>query len=180
MEKKQSLPDGQLNKQNKAIKVISMFIALLIMGIIIIVYVFAFSSSLTAAIFSGNVFMVEMILKKDKSAINRYDSLNINAPIHLAAGGNNIQITKLLINNGANVNLMERDEGYYPVHIAIDNNNPEMLRLLLDSGANPNARIGNSGKTAEEYAKSKGRTELAEIIASRKAKKGGIPGKEKE
>jgi hypothetical protein len=123
------------------------------------------------AVITGNKSLVEQALKFDKSGINEYSGLG-NTVIIYAMDGKNTEIIKLLADNGANLNLMELDEGRYPLHLAIEKNDSRMIELLLECGADPYLRIGGYGKTPEEYAIKMGRPELAKQILDWKQKNG--------
>ncbi len=47
--------------------------------------------------------------------------------------------------NGANVDEVDKYRGYTPLHLAAKSANEEVLTLLLENGASPNAR-GNKPK----------------------------------
>ena len=60
-------------------------------------------------------------------------------PLHCLArqgGQDHIEITEILLNNGANVNQVD-EQGDSPLHTAIYNGNLLMAMLLLRHGANP-------------------------------------------
>jgi len=73
-------------------------------------------------------------LKKDKW-INLCDE---PSPIYIASQeGIKIEIIKILIENGANINLCDRD-GYSPIYFASHNGNIEIIKILIENGANIN------------------------------------------
>lgn len=83
---------------------------------------------------------------------------NINArcitgetPLHIACNLQLTDIVKLLINNGANVDLQDYNNEVSPLHYCVHLNNPELVGLLLKHGAQPNIQdvVGN---TALHYA----------------------------
>lgn len=59
----------------------------------------------------------------------------------------NIDIVKLLINNGANINVHEKQFGFTPLIYTITLQKIDMLKLLLDNGADINIQ-DNIGSTA--------------------------------
>ena len=67
-------------------------------------------------------------------------------PIHAAAAAAQIEVTRALIEHGADVNARQQD-GYTPLHEAAGSGKIEFARLFLDHGADINARA-DSGKTA--------------------------------
>lgn len=66
-------------------------------------------------------------------------------PIHAAAASAQIDITRTLLERGADVNAKQQ-EGYTPLHEAASSGKLEFARLFLDHGADINART-DSGKT---------------------------------
>jgi len=84
-------------------------------------------------------------------------------PIHSAAAGNHTDIVKLLVTNGANVNVKQQ-AGVTPLHSAAQNGNPDMLILLLEHGADTQVRM-EGGKLPADLAREKGFAEIAEILS---------------
>jgi ankyrin repeat protein len=59
--------------------------------------------------------------------------------LHLAAAEGELELVKLLIEKGADVNMKATDEyPWSPLHLAVDN--PKVLQLLLENKANPASR----------------------------------------
>lgn len=52
----------------------------------------------------------------------------------IAVSGQKYEIAKILIENGADVNIANKN-GQIPLHYAASRNNLEMLKLLLDNGS---------------------------------------------
>ena len=65
---------------------------------------------------------------------------------HIAAASGNLEIIRLLIRSGADVNVRVRS-GKTPLHAAAAKNNLEICKLLVAAGADANAK-DNSGQTA--------------------------------
>ena len=84
-------------------------------------------------------------------------------PIHSAAAGSYTDILRMLIDNGAIVNVKQQ-AGATPLHSAAQNGNLEMLILLLEHGAEVNSRM-EGGKLPADLAREKGFTEIAEILS---------------
>ncbi len=84
-------------------------------------------------------------------------------PLHSAVAGNFSGISKMLIENGAEVNVIQ-NSGLTPLHSAAQNGNIELIILLLEKGAKVNIRM-EGGKLASDLAKEKGYTEIAEILS---------------
>jgi len=67
-------------------------------------------------------------------------------PLQSAAAAQEVEIARLLIKRGANVNASQVEGGFTPLHSAAANGNVEFARLLLESGADLNPRMSD-GKT---------------------------------
>ncbi|WP_214070004.1 ankyrin repeat domain-containing protein [Mucilaginibacter sp. dw_454] len=83
-------------------------------------------------------------------------------PLHSAAAGSYNNIARMLIENGAQVNIKQQ-AGATPLHSAAQTGNLELLILLLENGAEVNARM-EGGKLPADLAREKGFNEIAEIL----------------
>ena len=70
-------------------------------------------------------------------------------PFFYAVTGRNKEIIELLLSNGVDVNLKNRN-GSSPLELAIILNEPEIVKLLIDGGANVNV-INHRGSTPLDY-----------------------------
>lgn len=86
------------------------------------------------------------------------------APIHAAAAARQIEIVKMLVENGADVNAKQQ-QGFVPLHAAAQNGDAEMTKLLLDHGADAKARSDN-GQTALDLAMLQGHAKAVELLES--------------
>ena len=84
-------------------------------------------------------------------------------PIHSAAAANYTMIAKMLLEAGADTNVVQMS-GATPLHSAAHNGNVELLIVLLEAGANVNAKM-EDGKTAADKAFEKGFVEIAKILS---------------
>ncbi len=84
-------------------------------------------------------------------------------PIHSAAAGSYNDIARMLIENGAQVNVKQQ-AGATPLHSAAQNGNLELLIMLLENGAQTDIRM-EGGKLPADLAKEKGFEEIAEILS---------------
>lgn len=84
-------------------------------------------------------------------------------PIHSAAAGNYTDIARMLVDNGAKVNVKQQ-AGATPLHTAAQNGNLDLLVLFLEHGAETNARM-EGGKLPADLAREKGFKEIAEILS---------------
>ncbi|WP_342255471.1 ankyrin repeat domain-containing protein [Spiroplasma endosymbiont of Poecilobothrus nobilitatus] len=115
----------------------------------------SFISPLHYAIIKNKKEMIKVLLKskKIKNNINNKSYLNIGC-LHWASLNlkniNNLEITKLLIDNGADVNLQD-ENGTTPIYYAISTDNIEIVKLLIDNGADVK-NINKNGLTPLYYA----------------------------
>jgi ankyrin repeat protein len=72
------------------------------------------------------------------------------APIHSAAAGRNLELARLLLENDATVDAVQRG-GYTALHAAVQNEQLDMIELLLKHGADPE-KVNDSGVTPRDLA----------------------------
>lgn len=90
------------------------------------------SPSLINAIQMGRVSRIRRLLNSGNINIHERDR-NQNTPLHIAADEENFEIVKLLVENGANVNL-ENIYGETPYYLTHNN---DIRAYLVANGANP-------------------------------------------
>jgi ankyrin repeat protein len=74
-------------------------------------------------------------------------------PLHSSVAARNIQITSVLLENGANVDAKQQAD-YTPLHHAVQNGDLEMVKLLLKYNPDRGAKTAD-GKTAAALASEK-------------------------
>ena len=75
-----------------------------------------------------------------------------------------IDVAKLLVRHGANVNFFD-EHGFSPLHQSVGENHPGLASFLLESGADVNAQVRADGNcTALHTAASYGRRECARVL----------------
>jgi len=84
-------------------------------------------------------------------------------PIHSAVAANYTMIAKMLLEAGADINVVQMS-GATPLHSAAHNGNIELLIVLLEAGANVNAKM-EDGKTPADKAFEKGFVDIAKILS---------------
>lgn len=87
-------------------------------------------------------------------------------PLMLAIDNKNLEISKMLIDKNAEVNLRDRKKGFTPLLRAVFANSPEAVKLILDKNVNPtyNVILDNKHVTALDIAKNKQFKEVAQLI----------------
>ena len=97
-------------------------------------------NDLTRAIKYGVTDQVEYLLSKSKN-IDALDN-NGDTALALAIKENNVNLVKMIINKGANINIISfinnYSDEYSPLMIASKNGNKEIVNLLIKNGANVN------------------------------------------
>jgi uncharacterized protein len=92
-----------------------------------------------------------------------------NQPLHAAAAGRHVEVCRLLLAAGADVNATQRG-GYTPLHEAAQHGDDEMVELFLSAGADPTIAVEGGG-TAADLAEAAGHADVArrlrEVAASR-------------
>jgi len=95
----------------------------------------------------GDIILAQTLLSSIK---NLEFKINNCTPLYIAAGKNKINVVKLLIKNGCNINSINGDKLATPLHVASINDYYEIVELLLDAGADIKA-IAMDGNTALHY-----------------------------
>ena len=103
-----------------------------------------------------------LVLKGADVNLSSNNGFNV-FPLHSAAAGNYTDIARLLVENGAQVNVMQQ-AGSTPLHSAAQHGNLELLILLLEYGAEVNIRM-EGGKLAADLAREKGFEEIADALS---------------
>jgi ankyrin repeat protein len=89
--------------------------------------------------------------------------------LHYTVWPSNADMTKVLLEKGANPNIVERTEGRTPLHYAALRGEKPQAEMLLAHGANVNAKDWY-GKTPLSLAKENGHTEIVELLRKHGAK----------
>ena len=85
-----------------------------------------------------------------------------NQPLHAAAAGRHIEVCRVLLAAGADVNAAQHG-GYTPLHEAAQHGDAEMTELFLSAGADPSL-LTDAGETAADTAAAAGHADLADRI----------------
>lgn len=105
-----------------------------------------------------------LLLNKANPNIHSQNGQHI-FPLHTALSNNNSNISKMLIEAGAEVNIVQH-LGQTPIHLAAFHGNIDMIIILLEQGANISS-LTEAGESAADMASKKGFREIAEILQIR-------------
>lgn len=92
------------------------------------------SSPLYWAVRYGFKEMVELLITEGKADVHQQRKLGLFSPIVLASALGHAEITEVLLQNGANVNI-KVSSGFTPLHYAAMEGNTETARVLIRQGA---------------------------------------------
>jgi hypothetical protein len=115
-----------------------------------------------------NLFYLAEILIKAGADVNiagrdkEVAMLNDWTALHLAVDDNNLQITQLLINNGANLDVS--NTGITALRTAAHRGNLTIVRALLDAEADRTI-VDNQGLTALDIARSNGNPAIIDLLS---------------
>jgi ankyrin repeat protein len=105
---------------------------------------FKYVNLVTYALICGNVELLELLIIKGADFnVNKPDYNYGDIPIRYAIQGNFVDLLKFLIDNGADVNLVEHVRGNTPLFYTTNVTDPRIIRLLLKNGADVNHRNDN-------------------------------------
>ena len=96
--------------------------------------------------------------------------------LHLAARQGHLEISRLLLQKGADPNRRQDTTGRTPLHVSVERRHQEVARLLLEEGANPNvAARPKKGTTLTplQLAARSGDAEIARLLLRYGARLGG-------
>jgi len=80
--------------------------------------------------------------------INYEDNLYARTPLYYSLYNGYDEMVKLLIENGADVNIQD-DYGKTPLQLAVEYNNDEMVKLLIENGADLNIQNNDTSALSE-------------------------------
>lgn len=120
-------------------------------------------TALSLAAYFGHEDVARLLLLKGANPnIPSRNGYNVY-PIHSAVAANYTMLAKMLLEAGADINVVQMS-GATPLHSAAHNGNIELLIVLLEAGANVHARM-EDGKTPADKASEKGYAEIAKILS---------------
>jgi len=91
-----------------------------------------------SAVEDGNISKLQSLISAgaDVKARTKWDE----TPLHIAADRGNVEIAKVLLEHGADINVRNNKRGDTPLHRAVAKGNVEMVKFLLKQGADVHAR----------------------------------------
>jgi ankyrin repeat protein len=106
------------------------------------------ASEIHGAAWNGDIARVGAILDSDPAQLNSCREGQQRTPLQIAAQRDNLELVRLLLDRGADVNALGTKTGEQtyagigitPLHVAAGNGNLELARLLLTRHADVNAR----------------------------------------
>ena len=119
------------------------------------------AADLISAVAANDVEQVREILK-GKPDLEARDSFG-GVALHGAMFGKDIEIVKLLIDNGCDINVQGTSNGYTPLHDAVWANNVEAAKLLIEKGAKLDIEAKH-GLTPLAKAEKEGKEEIAALL----------------
>ena len=116
-------------------------------------------TALHLAAYFGKAEVARELLERgaDHATYTRNDFAN--QPLHAAAAGRHVELCRLLLAAGADVNTTQHG-GYTPLHEAAGSGDVALAELFLSAGASPTA-LTDDGQTPAQVAESAGHTDLA-------------------
>jgi ankyrin repeat protein len=115
------------------------------------------------AVLAGDLEQVTMLAQAEVD-INAKNAGETTA-LYMATIKQNVEIIRVLIDNGADTNLSESILQISPLHIAAKKGNKDIANLLILNGADVNAKT-NSGTTPLHFASRAGHTELVDLLVA--------------
>ena len=124
-------------------------------------------TALHFAAFFGKAEAARMLLDQGASVDVYTRNPFANQPLHAAAAGRHLEVSRVLIAGGADVNATQHG-GYTPLHEAAQHGDVEMTELFLSAGAD-RAATTDAGETPADLARAAGHADLASRLGE------GIP-----
>jgi ankyrin repeat protein len=113
----------------------------------------------------GHADIVSIMLHNNAPVDIRSTNTMANTPLHAALAGRRNDVSKMLIEAGADVNARQHG-GWVPLHAAAANGDREMVDLLIARGADRSA-INDAGVSAAAIARERGHAALADSLDRR-------------
>ena len=125
---------------------------------------FAQEDAIHKAAYHGELQKVRDLLQKGANPDAR-DSFGGTA-LHAAMFQKNMEVVKVLLEHGCDINAQGTGNGYTPLHDAVWSDNEEAVNLLLDKGAKTNLK-GKDGLTPYAKAQKERQNKILRVFESR-------------
>ncbi|XP_066253307.1 serine/threonine-protein phosphatase 6 regulatory ankyrin repeat subunit B isoform X8 [Euwallacea similis] len=119
-------------------------------------------TALHLAALNGYVHLVKFLIK-DHNAVIDILTLKKQTPLHLAAGAGQIEVCKLLLELGADIDATDED-GQKPIHAACQNNFSEVAKLFLQQHPSLVMATTKHGNTCAHIAAAQGSVTVIEEL----------------
>ncbi|KAF5306177.1 hypothetical protein FQR65_LT07453 [Abscondita terminalis] len=119
-------------------------------------------TALHLAAMNGYTHLVKFLIK-DHNAVIDILTLRKQTPLHLAAGAGQIEVCKLLLELGANIDATD-DMGQKPIHAAAQNNFSEVTQLFLQQHPSLVMATTKDGNTCAHIAAAQGSVTVIEEL----------------
>jgi ankyrin repeat protein len=116
-------------------------------------------TALHLAAFFGKPEIARLLIDSGASVDTYTTNDFANQPLHAAAAGRHIEVCRVLLSAGADVNATQHG-GYTPLHEAAGSGDVELAELFLSAGADPLTTLPD-GSTAGDVAERSGHADLA-------------------
>ena len=110
---------------------------------------------------NGQISLIRNLLK-DNVDINALNAKGLS-PLHLAVIEGNIEVTKLLISEGANIEVTDSKWGSSPLLYACQNGRTKIVKLLVEMGADIKAE-SDDDTSAIHFAAQSGKSDLIDFL----------------
>ena len=126
------------------------------------------NNSFHLSILSRDIEIIKLILKhSEKPIIINSRTDNGKTPLHYAVNLQEIKIVKLLLENGANINLQDYEHEYNILHYAVNFGSKELVEFCLTNNIDIN-RQDIFGNTALHYSVIEGNNEILNMVIENK------------
>ncbi|XP_055683322.1 serine/threonine-protein phosphatase 6 regulatory ankyrin repeat subunit A isoform X2 [Lutzomyia longipalpis] len=119
-------------------------------------------TALHLAAMNGFTHLVKFLIR-DHNAVIDILTLRKQTPLHLAAGNGQIEVCKLLLELGANIDATD-DLGQKPIHVAAQNNFSEVAKLFLQAHPSLVNATSKDGNTCAHIAAIQGSVKVIEEL----------------